>query len=132
FDAREPPERVAKGRDISTTARPWPQLPGIPRARRSRYTRALPCSPGALSRPGRRWRSPRWRRCHPAVRPGGSTVVAAARTRPAPSKPLVGLQRDFVDLRFGMFLHFGILTYTGSWSKPDLDIKLFNPVGLDP
>lgn len=66
------------------------------------------------------------------LRPGGSTVVAAARTRPAPSKPLVGLQRDFVDLRFGMFLHFGILTYTGSWSKPDLDIKLFNPVGLDP
>ena len=31
-----------------------------------------------------------------------------------------------------MFLHFGILTYTGSWSKPNLDIKLFNPVGLDP
>ena len=66
------------------------------------------------------------------LRPGGSTVAVAARTRPAPSKPLVGLQRDFVDLRFGMFLHFGILTYTGSWSKPNLDIKLFNPVGLDP
>jgi len=45
---------------------------------------------------------------------GGSTVAVAARTRPAPSKPLVGLQRDFVDLRFGMFLHFGILTYTGA------------------
>ena len=66
------------------------------------------------------------------LRPGGSTVAVAARSRPAPSKPLVGLQRDFVDLRFGMFLHFGILTYTGSWSKPNLDIKLFNPVGLDP
>jgi alpha-L-fucosidase len=66
------------------------------------------------------------------LRPGGSTVAAAARTRPAPSKPLVGLQRDFVDLRFGMFLHFGILTYTGAWSNPNLDIKLFNPAGLDP
>ena len=31
-----------------------------------------------------------------------------------------------------MFLHFGILTYTGSWSKPNLDIKQFNPTGLDP
>jgi alpha-L-fucosidase len=47
-------------------------------------------------------------------------------------KPLEQLQRDFVELRFGMFIHFGILTYTGSWSKPNLDIKLFNPTGLDP
>jgi alpha-L-fucosidase len=47
-------------------------------------------------------------------------------------KPLDEVQRAFVDLRFGMFLHFGILTYTGSWSKPNLDIALFNPVGLDP
>ena len=31
-----------------------------------------------------------------------------------------------------MFLHFGILTYTGSWSKPNLDITQFNPTGLDP
>ena len=52
--------------------------------------------------------------------------------RVAPSKPLEQLQRDFVELRFGMFIHFGILTYTGSWSKPNLDIKLFNPTGLDP
>jgi alpha-L-fucosidase len=53
--------------------------------------------------------------------------------RPGPGgKPLQDLQRDFVDLRFGMFLHFGILTYTGSWSKPNLDIKQFNPTKLDP
>jgi alpha-L-fucosidase len=48
------------------------------------------------------------------------------------AKPLEQLQREFVDLRFGMFLHFGILTYTGAWSKPNLDIKQFNPTGLDP
>ena len=48
-------------------------------------------------------------------------------TRRPVSKPLEQLQRDFVDLRFGMFIHFGILTYTGAWSKPNLDIKLFNP-----
>ena len=51
----------------------------------------------------RRLRPPRAsssRRCEPAV-------------RPPRAKPLEQLQRDFVDLRFGMFLHFGILTYTG-------------------
>jgi alpha-L-fucosidase len=42
------------------------------------------------------------------------------------------LQSDFVDLRFGMFIHFGILTYTGSWSAANLDITQFNPTGLDP
>jgi hypothetical protein len=32
-------------------------------------------------------------------------------------------QRAHVDLRFGMFIHFGILTYTGSWSEANLDIS---------
>lgn len=58
--------------------------------------------------------------------------AASTSSRSAPGKPLEQLQRDFVDLRFGMFLHFGILTYTGSWSKPNLDINLFNPTRLDP
>ena len=31
-----------------------------------------------------------------------------------------------------MFLHFGILTYTGSWATPSLDITMFNPTQLDP
>jgi alpha-L-fucosidase len=57
---------------------------------------------------------------------GGATAPAGT------AKPLEQLQRDFVDLRFGMFLHFGILTYTGAWSKANLDIKQFNPTGLDP
>ncbi len=56
----------------------------------------------------------------------------AANANAASSKSLEQVQRDFVELRFGMFLHFGILTYTGSWSKPNLDIKLFNPTRLDP
>jgi alpha-L-fucosidase len=50
----------------------------------------------------------------------------------APAKPLEELQREFVDLRFGMFIHFGILTYTGFWSQANLDIGQFNPTGLDP
>jgi alpha-L-fucosidase len=41
-------------------------------------------------------------------------------------------QRAFVDLRFGMFLHFGILTYTGLWSEADLPIEQFNPTALNP
>lgn len=47
-------------------------------------------------------------------------------------KTLEQLQRDYVDLRFGMFIHFGVLTYTGSWGSPNLDISQFNPTKLDP
>ena len=53
----------------------------------------------------------------------GGTSVASA---------LEALQRSYVDLRFGMFIHFGILTYTGSWSEANLPISMFNPTGLDP
>jgi alpha-L-fucosidase len=61
---------------------------------------------------------------------GGGTGGAGASTEtPA---PLEDLQRAFVDLRFGMFLHFGILTYTGSWAQANLDITQFNPTMLDP
>jgi alpha-L-fucosidase len=41
-------------------------------------------------------------------------------------------KQAIVDLRFGMFLHFGILTYTGMWAQPNLDITQFNPTALDP
>lgn len=47
-------------------------------------------------------------------------------------KPLAEMQRDFVDLRFGMFIHFGILTFTGQWGQGNLDITQFNPTGLNP
>jgi alpha-L-fucosidase len=52
---------------------------------------------------------------------GGSGAVA-----------LEDLQRAYVDLRFGMFIHFGILTYTGSWAQGNLPIDMFNPTKLDP
>ena len=41
------------------------------------------------------------------------------------------IQSDFVDLRFGMFICLGILTYTGSWGQPNLPINQFNPTNLD-
>ena len=31
-----------------------------------------------------------------------------------------------------MFIHFGILTYTGTWSQANLPINMFNPTNLDP
>ncbi|MDR1408648.1 MAG: alpha-L-fucosidase [Tannerella sp.] len=42
------------------------------------------------------------------------------------------LQQDFVDLKFGMFIHFNIPTFTNhDWPDPDADPALFNPAGLD-
>jgi alpha-L-fucosidase len=49
-----------------------------------------------------------------------------------PVQTLAQLQQAYVDLRFGMFLHFGILTYTGTWSQANLPIAMFNPTLLDP
>jgi alpha-L-fucosidase len=57
---------------------------------------------------------------------------AAAAPAGHPAHSLIDLQRAFVDLRFGMFIHFGILTYTGKWAQPNLDIQRFNPTALDP
>jgi alpha-L-fucosidase len=53
---------------------------------------------------------------------GGTSAATALET----------LQRNYVDMRFGMFIHFGILTYTGSWAEANLPIAMFNPTGLDP
>jgi alpha-L-fucosidase len=62
---------------------------------------------------------------------GGANAAADAQAVDAGTVGLERLQRDFVDLRFGMFIHFGILTYTGSWAQGNLDITQFNPTGLD-
>lgn len=45
---------------------------------------------------------------------------------------LDSLQQAFLDLRFGMFIHFGIPTYSvHDWPDPLMDAKLFNPQKLD-
>ncbi|MFA5328431.1 MAG: alpha-L-fucosidase [Prolixibacteraceae bacterium] len=42
------------------------------------------------------------------------------------------LQQKFVDLRFGMFIHYNIPTYTDEdWPDPDAPASLFNPKKLD-
>jgi len=47
------------------------------------------------------------------------------------SQKLNVLQQKFVDLRFGMFIHYNIPTYANAdWPDPDADPKLFNPKKL--
>ena len=42
------------------------------------------------------------------------------------------LQRRFVDLRFGMFIHFNMPTFVNEdWPDPDASPELFNPTRLD-
>lgn len=47
-------------------------------------------------------------------------------------KPLSELQQEFVNLRFGMFLHFNIPTFmSDDWADPDATPSIFNPQKLD-
>jgi len=42
------------------------------------------------------------------------------------------LQQQFIDLRFGMFIHFNIPTFANAdWPDPDAPASLFNPAHLD-
>ena len=42
------------------------------------------------------------------------------------------LQQAFVDLNFGMFIHYNIPTYMDDdWADPDADPSIFNPAKLD-
>lgn len=48
------------------------------------------------------------------------------------AKTLHDLQQEFVNLRFGLFIHFGLPTYAGEdWPDPDLSVEVFNPTQLD-
>ena len=50
----------------------------------------------------------------------------------AAGKSLHQLQQEFVDLRFGMFIHFNIPTYSPEdWPDPDQPVSTFNPTKLD-
>ena len=51
---------------------------------------------------------------------------------PAQPKSLHQLQQEFVDLRFGMFVHFGLPTFQNAdWTDPDLEANVFNPNRLE-
>jgi alpha-L-fucosidase len=64
----------------------------------------------------------------------GLSVVLALSffTATAQQKPLQQLQQEFVDLRFGMFIHFNIPTYMNQdWADPEASPSIFNPTKLD-
>lgn len=47
-------------------------------------------------------------------------------------QPLSILQQNFVDLRFGMFIHFNMPTYANQdWPDPEMPASAFNPTKLD-
>ncbi|HEY1580226.1 MAG TPA: alpha-L-fucosidase [Terracidiphilus sp.] len=47
-------------------------------------------------------------------------------------KPLLTLQQQFVDLRFGMFVHFNMATFQDrEWGDPTSPPDLFRPTALD-
>jgi alpha-L-fucosidase len=49
-----------------------------------------------------------------------------------PSRTLLELQQRFVDLRFGMFLHFNMATFQDrEWGDPTAAPSLFHPTALD-
>jgi alpha-L-fucosidase len=50
----------------------------------------------------------------------------------AGNKPLPELQQDFVNLGFGMFIHYGMPTFMDQdWSDPDAPLSLFQSPQLD-
>jgi alpha-L-fucosidase len=44
-----------------------------------------------------------------------------------PTAHLDDLKRQFLALQFGIWHHFGILTYTGTWAQANLPLNDFNP-----
>ncbi len=59
-------------------------------------------------------------------------AVAGVHWATAQVKSLHELQQEFVDLRFGMFIHFNMPTFFNEdWPDPDADPALFNPAKMD-
>src|ERR1700740_2371721 len=54
------------------------------------------------------------------------------RVSPRRGRPLLALQQRFVDLRFGMFVHFNMATFQDrEWGDPTSPADLFHPGALD-
>ncbi|MCF2446301.1 alpha-L-fucosidase [Dyadobacter sp. CY345] len=59
-------------------------------------------------------------------------IAAQSQTAVKNAKPLSQLQQEFIDLRFGMFIHYNIPTYMDQdWPDPDASPAMFNPTKLD-
>lgn len=65
---------------------------------------------------------------------GGASArqYEAPNMTPYPGRQLLELQQRFVDLRFGMFLHFNMATFQDrEWGDPTSSPDLFRPTTLD-
>lgn len=61
-----------------------------------------------------------------------SPSIVKAQKASGQSRSLAQLQQEFVDLRFGMFIHFNIPTYMDhDWADPDASPAIFNPTKLN-
>ncbi|MDJ1503185.1 alpha-L-fucosidase [Xanthocytophaga agilis] len=61
-----------------------------------------------------------------------SSILLKVNGQTKPQRSLAELQQTFVDLRFGMFIHFGMPTYYNQdWPDPEAPASLFNPTKLD-
>ncbi len=61
-----------------------------------------------------------------------ATQSTTHRVTPGGGKPLLELQQRFVDLRFGMFVHFNMATFQDrEWGDPTSPPDLFRPTALD-
>ena len=57
----------------------------------------------------------------------GSSGMGGAAATGDPVAALDDRKRAFIALEFGIWHHFGILTYTGKWAQGNLPINDFNP-----
>ena len=70
---------------------------------------------------------------HGVTAAGRSEEQRANQGTTAPlGRALLDLQQRFVDLRFGMFLHFNMATFQDrEWGNPTSSPDLFRPAALD-
>lgn len=67
--------------------------------------------------------------CTTVLRPAAASAQA---TKAKTGKDLAALQQGFVDLRFGMFIHFNIPTFMNQdWADPEASPAIFNPTKLN-
>jgi alpha-L-fucosidase len=61
-----------------------------------------------------------------------SALNSSAQSNPDTTTTLLRQQQAFVDLRFGMFIHFNIPTFLNAdWPDPEAPASVFNPTRLD-
>ncbi len=61
-----------------------------------------------------------------------SLSLQAQINNPTPLKNLAQLQQEFINLRFGMFIHYSMATYQNhEWADPQASPSLINPKKLD-